>query len=71
MRLAVLIAFACISVQAGERKQQVNLEIPVECVKAVTLMDCDLNVEPPKCAKIDVVYRPKSCPIIHIVKANK
>ena len=68
MRLAVLIAFTLVSVHAEERKQRVDLEIPLQCVKTVTLKDCDLNVEPPKCAKSTVAYSPASCAIIHIVK---
>lgn len=68
MRVFLLIAFACVTVQAGERRQIVNLEIPIQCVKAVTMIDCDLNYEPPKCAKVDLTYMPSSCPIIHIVK---
>lgn len=71
-KLIICIAIACLALalltptHAGEKI--VNLEIPVSCIKKLTMIDCDMNVEPPKCKTSRVVYYPPSCPIIHLEK---
>jgi len=62
--LAILIL--CCMPAHGKRDKKVNLELPHECVKKVTLVDCDLHFNPPKCAKATVVYSPPSCAIVHL-----
>jgi len=64
--VALILAFACLPNAHGKREKKVNLELPHECVKKVTLVDCDLNVNPPKCRTATVIYSPPSCAIVHL-----
>lgn len=67
--LALILALACLPQIHCKRMTRVDLEIPVPrdgCMKKVTLIDCDLNFEPPKCKSARVEYSPPSCAIVHL-----
>lgn len=64
LTLFVILVLITYYIHASEKI--VNLEVPLNCVKKVTLVDCDLNVEPPKCQSSKILYGPPTCPIIHL-----
>lgn len=76
MRFLVIQLLCCLLLLAAsllamkEKRQRVNLEIPIPCLKHVELTDVELddlgNIKTSKGANIR--YAPPSCAIIHITK---
>ncbi len=60
----VFLVFCCLALigdlgcaRRAEREMLPNLIVPVSCASAITLVECDAGVSPPKCRSARVTYR--------------
>jgi hypothetical protein len=58
LRMTLFVLLAMSTVGCARRAVRVlpNLEIPVRCASAITLVGCDARVTPPKCKSARVTY---------------